>query len=1187
MPWLRTILLAVLMLVATTPVARGQTPSDQLIPPSPDEIRAIIDSLDASAAGSAVELYREALARLARAADAESRAAKSREDAADAPTQLDAIRAELAEPSPQPVPETPADATVEQLEQGEAEAIARLAAARQLTADLQAEAANRQERRAQFPEILANARQRLTELETVLQNPPSASTDPVLTAARRAARLAEYKELQAEIAAIDAELANYDARRDLLPARRDLETRRVAHAEQLVDAWRSLVASRRLQEATQTVRQAERLSREATKEHPVLRAFASETERLAALRTRDAAIPQRISLATQRSSDARASFNELRGRYISVRQRVLASGLNRATGLLLRREFESLPDAASLARELRATQRELADVEYLLLERREARVGSDDINDITQRLLEEVAETTEPTEGTRAVARDLAEARRDILGQLETDAERYQDSLVELELVLERLLLGTTRYEALIKERILWVRSIAGGYQTLWSDLTQTIAWFTDLEQWNRAVVITLAEALGNIPMTALLSVLAAGTIVISRAATTKLRALADLVGKYRTDAFVHTLRAAAITIPAAAPVPLILWLIGLALAHPPEQVSVAVAVGDGLRGAAMMLIPLSLLKRLLKPSGLADAHFKWPQPALAAARRQLSWFVPVVIPAAAITIAMDRESSEPAVSSVGRLAFTVAMISFAVLVQRLARPRGPLAAALIADNPNGWLERLRYLWYPLLIVLPLTLCVVAWLGYFYTALQIQLRIEQTIALALALMFVNGILLRWLFVARRRVAVEDARRRREQAIAEAADDQSQADSPTESSIPPIDEDKVNLPGISSQSRQLFTVLIWSAALTGLILIWADVLPALRMLDRVEIYPTPRVVEAHVDASIPIFEASSTQAAETTSQDQRSPTPPTNADQSTTPTVPGVPGMSVAAPPAADTAATVTISLADIGLAIIVLIATLVAFRNLPGLIEIVVLQRLPLDAGSRYALATVIRYAIAIIGIVAAFGAVNIAWSNIQWLAAALTFGLAFGLQEIFANFISGLIILAERPIRIGDTVTVGSVSGNVTRIRMRATTITDWDRKELIIPNKNFITGDVINWTLSDALLRLTIPVGVAYDADVRLAEKTLVDVAKAHPNVMTDPKPYVLFNAFGDSTLDFQLRIFIPHIDHLIAVRHDLHFAIIEAFRKEGIEIAFPQRDLHIRSINDLAGLVQHHEPDGRTDK
>ena len=204
-----------------------------------------------------------------------------------------------------------------------------------------------------------------------------------------------------------------------------------------------------------------------------------------------------------------------------------------------------------------------------------------------------------------------------------------------------------------------------------------------------------------------------------------------------------------------------------------------------------------------------------------------------------------------------------------------------------------------------------------------------------------------------------------------------------------------------------------------------------------------------------------------------------------------------------------------------------------------------------------------------IVGVALAFGAVGIGWSKVQFLAAAITVGLGFGLQEIFANFVSGLIILFERPVRVGDVITVGNVSGRVARLRIRATTIMDWDRKELIIPNKEFVTGQVINWTLTEQTLRIVIPVGIAYGSDTRLAETTLLRVAHDDPDVLDDPAPSVVFNQFGDSALMFNLRVFIAHIDHLIRTRHRLHRAIDDAFREADIVIAFPQRDVHVFPI------------------
>ena len=176
---------------------------------------------------------------------------------------------------------------------------------------------------------------------------------------------------------------------------------------------------------------------------------------------------------------------------------------------------------------------------------------------------------------------------------------------------------------------------------------------------------------------------------------------------------------------------------------------------------------------------------------------------------------------------------------------------------------------------------------------------------------------------------------------------------------------------------------------------------------------------------------------------------------------------------------------------------LILATTVIAAKNIPGLLEMAVLQHLPLDAGARYAVATVSRYVITLVGVLVCFGELGVGWSKVQWLVAGMGVGLGFGLQEIFANFISGLIILFERPVRVGDVVTIDDISGVVSRIRIRATTITDWDRKELIIPNKEFITGRVLNWTLSDKVNRVVVNVDVAYGSDTQRATEILLKLA------------------------------------------------------------------------------------------
>ena len=264
--------------------------------------------------------------------------------------------------------------------------------------------------------------------------------------------------------------------------------------------------------------------------------------------------------------------------------------------------------------------------------------------------------------------------------------------------------------------------------------------------------------------------------------------------------------------------------------------------------------------------------------------------------------------------------------------------------------------------------------------------------------------------------------------------------------------------------------------------------------------------------------------------------------------------------------------TPVISLRELLMAIGFLVLAFILSTNLPGLLEVTLLDRMRLDRGGRYAVAFVVRYLVLVIGIYFACRLVGFSWDRVQWLAAGLTVGLGFGLQEIFANLVSGIIILIERPVRVGDVVTVGGTTGTVTKMALRATTILDHDYRELIVPNKKFITEDVMNWTLSDHKSRLVVKVGVAYGSDTTLVQNTLMSVAARHPLVVRDPEPRAAFCGFGGSSLDFELRVVIPTRDMFFKVTHELHMAIDEAFRQKGIEIAFPQQDINIKNLEGL---------------
>jgi potassium efflux system protein len=462
-------------------------------------------------------------------------------------------------------------------------------------------------------------------------------------------------------------------------------------------------------------------------------------------------------------------------------------------------------------------------------------------------------------------------------------------------------------------------------------------------------------------------------------------------------------------------------------------------------------------------------------------------------------------------------------MLLIALVVRPLAHPDTGVVTTYYERNPDRWISRLRWFWYALSAGGPVLLALISMLGYLYTSLILTGRLINTLWLALSLIVVNLVVLRWLALTRRKLAMQIALQERE---AKLADRGKEANLAEETELPVAAPKPMDFEAVDQQTRRLLRSVLFFVAVIAGWGIWADVLPAFNLLDRVALWSQTVMLDG-VETIVPV-------------------------------------------------------TLADILLALVVAAVTAVASRNLPGLMEIAILQRLTLQPGSRYAINTLVRYVVVTIGAVSVLNIVGWNWSQIQWLVAALSVGLGFGLQEIVANFICGLILLFERPIRIGDVVTVGDTSGVVTRIRIRSTTIRNWDQKELVVPNKEFITGRLLNWTLSDQVARIVVRVGIAYGSDIALALKLVREAADEHERVVKEPESLVIFEEFGDSALIIVLRCYIDSLDYRLQTQSELNQAVDRKFRDAGIVIAFPQRDLHLDTSQPLDIRLQQAQPE-----
>ena len=228
-----------------------------------------------------------------------------------------------------------------------------------------------------------------------------------------------------------------------------------------------------------------------------------------------------------------------------------------------------------------------------------------------------------------------------------------------------------------------------------------------------------------------------------------------------------------------------------------------------------------------------------------------------------------------------------------------------------------------------------------------------------------------------------------------------------------------------------------------------------------------------------------------------------------------------------------------------------------------------VMARYTEDIGVSQSIGTIIQYVLIVIGSLMIIQSSGINLGSLNVLAGALGVGIGFGLQNIANNFISGLIILFERPVKVGDRIDVGSVTGDVTKISSRATTINNNDNISIIIPNADVINKQVINWSHNDRNVRFGIPVGVSYKEDPAKIKEILLKVAAAHKGVLKKPAPEVLFVQYGDSSLDFDLKVWTNrYTDRPIVLKSELYYSIFEKFKEHNVEIPYPQRDLHIRS-------------------
>lgn len=820
------------------------------------------------------------------------------------------------------------------------------------------------------------------------------------------------------------------------------------------------------------------------------------------------ALAVKLEIAQTSQAHASKEFKRIENSFRSIQQRLEVAGLSQSLGEVMLRQRRTLPDIHTIRRMAREREQEIAEAGLQQIQHEEEERTLQNTNDYIDSL-----QTTTSRDGIDAIRSELVlliENRKELLKKAIATDTAFIRALGELDFTQRQLLKTVEAFDAFLAERLLWVRSSPLPTVGMLLAIPEQAAELLSPDHW-----LEVLRVLGNqsvrSPILALSVILFAGLVWRSGKLRTALTGTGEKILRPGSDRYIFTLQAVLLTLLLAAPWPLLLAISGWQLATATETDSFTGAVGHGLVWVANSWFYLATLGRLCLPGGLAEAHFRWPESSLKALRHNIHTLMLTLLPAAFIALIVFTYDSPIRGGGLGRLAFVIVLMALALFFYRLFWPGKGVLQHHYDTHPKSTLTRLRYLWLALGVIVPLILSVLAVMGYLYNAGTLTQHLIDTIWFILILVIIQQLMVRWLLVIRRRLAFQTAieRRRAEQARELAAPDGKE---PAEM----LEEPDINLDTMSQDSLKLLNTVLEIIGLIGIWLIWAKLLPAFGLLDDITLWNQQTII-AGEEKLIPV-------------------------------------------------------TVADAMLALLVGIATIVATRRFPALLEIGLLQHMKMTSGGRYAATTLSRYAIAAIGTILVITIIGGSWSQLQWLVAALGVGIGFGLQEIVANFISGLIILFERPIRVGDVVTVGDTDGVVTRIQIRATTIRQWDLKELLVPNKEFITGRLLNWSLSDQTTRILIPVGIAYGSDVQLAMALLAEAAEENEKVLRDPPPFVIFEGFGDNALTLNLRCYLATVENRLITISELHQAINEKFNSAGVEIAFPQRDIHLDTTRPL---------------
>jgi len=574
-------------------------------------------------------------------------------------------------------------------------------------------------------------------------------------------------------------------------------------------------------------------------------------------------------------------------------------------------------------------------------------------------------------------------------------------------------------------------------------------------------------------------------------------------IGKVNQDSFLLTFYNIWYSMLIALPIP-ILWAFGGYNLNHDCSYPMSVAINDGIKVTTFILW-ISIVGAYFSSSkGLFIVHFGWNKKRVQQVfSHHYTWSVGTIVFLIMMLTIFNNYNNREFSNTLGRLCFILLCIYLTFITNNLKHSGLPLYLNKYDSSDNI----INHGLWNIIICAPVIAAISCTLGYLFIAQELLARLEISLFIWIISLIIYHIIRRWTSIQRRRIAFERAKQKRILQLTLRTHNESNSSQLLQTNKLVSNNEKnskiLDLDTISIQSLQLIRSIITIIALLLMTVLWSELHSSFSFLENITLWDVTSTIKG-VDNIQPI-------------------------------------------------------TLHSFLIAILVIVITTKTVKNLPSFLELTVLQHLDLTPGTGYAITTLIKYILMFLGGIIGCSLIGIEWTKIQWLIAALGVGLGFGLQEIFANLISGLMILFEKPIRIGDTVTINKLTGNITRINTRATIITDWNHKEIIIPNKEFITKQFINWSLSDTLTRVVLRVPAPLQTDMKKIVKVLLQIAKNSSFSLNTPPPEVYLVDLQQGLPMFEIRIHISDIKLRMPLCHQIHMLIIEYYQNNGIKLPY----------------------------